>query len=452
MRKLFFVLSFFLIFKPAFAGKEVLVKKGDTVFSLSRQYNLYWKDIIKENHLEKPYTLMPGQKLSLSEIKEEQKNVSESQKIKIQKGDTLYSLAKKNNLGVDQLAQFNQLKKPYRLSVGQELKIPASLMEKEEPLKDVSSIMPQFESPVKNGVVVQKGDTLYSLAKRHNVSLKDLVIVNELKPPYVLKPGDVLALPLIGYHIVQKGDTLYSISRKYNVDLSSLVQTNHLKEPYTIALGQKIILPTAMEVLEKPVEKNQQKKGEEIKKKALASAEKQDVKKEEKPVAKKETAKTEAKKTEGVKKQEEKKVEVKKQPVTKFIAAPPKRQSSKFLWPVIGKVVSKFGSVGEGLQNDGINIAVKKGTTVKAAENGVVAYAGNELKGLGNLLLIKHADGWLTVYAHNDALSVSRGDKVSRGQKIAVVGRTGNVSTDQLHFEVRKGTKALDPLKYLSKK
>lgn len=123
--------------------------------------------------------------------------------------------------------------------------------------------------------------------------------------------------------------------------------------------------------------------------------------------------------------------------------------SGQFGWPVQGKVVSKFGATADGLRNDGINIAAPAGAPVVAAADGVVAYAGNELRGFGNMILIRHADGWVTAYAHNESLAVKKGDTVKRGQTIARVGQTGNVTSPQLHFEIRKGTSAQDPTKYL---
>jgi murein DD-endopeptidase MepM/ murein hydrolase activator NlpD len=115
-------------------------------------------------------------------------------------------------------------------------------------------------------------------------------------------------------------------------------------------------------------------------------------------------------------------------------------------------VIAEFGTTGKGQHNDGVNIAAAKGTAVQAAESGVVAYAGNELRGFGNLLLVKHEDGWMTAYAHNDQLLVKRGDIVKRGQKIATVGESGGVSQPQLHFEVRQGTRAVDPATVLGGK
>jgi murein DD-endopeptidase MepM/ murein hydrolase activator NlpD len=122
------------------------------------------------------------------------------------------------------------------------------------------------------------------------------------------------------------------------------------------------------------------------------------------------------------------------------------------VWPVHGPLLAEFGTTGKGQHNDGINIAVPRGTPVLAAQDGVVAYSGNELRGFGNLLLIKHADGWMTAYAHNDTLLVKRGDTVRRGQQIAKAGDSGGVAQPQLHFEVRQGTRAVDPLGFLGGK
>jgi murein DD-endopeptidase MepM/ murein hydrolase activator NlpD len=124
--------------------------------------------------------------------------------------------------------------------------------------------------------------------------------------------------------------------------------------------------------------------------------------------------------------------------------------SPQFRWPVRGRVISGYGAKANGQQNDGINLAVPEGTEVKAAENGVVAYAGNELKGYGNLVLLRHSDGWMTAYAHNSQLMVKRGDNVRRGQTIARAGSTGGVASPQVHFEIRKGSTPVDPTQYLA--
>ena len=132
------------------------------------------------------------------------------------------------------------------------------------------------------------------------------------------------------------------------------------------------------------------------------------------------------------------------------VPLPPSRNT--FLWPIEGRVISKFGSKPGGKHNDGINIAVPVGSDVRAAKNGVVAYAGNELRGYGNLVLIRHEDGWMTAYAHNEALLVEKGDVVRRGQVISRSGKSGRVSRPQAHFEIRRNGEPQDPLGLLTRR
>jgi murein DD-endopeptidase MepM/ murein hydrolase activator NlpD len=132
------------------------------------------------------------------------------------------------------------------------------------------------------------------------------------------------------------------------------------------------------------------------------------------------------------------------------LPAPEPMSGNSFRWPVQGRIISEFGTKPDGGHNDGINIAVPLGTSVKAAENGVVAYAGDELKGYGNLVLIRHSNNWVSAYANNDELLVKRGDQVRRGQIIAKAGRTGQVNQPQLHFELRKGSRPVDPVKFMT--
>ena len=125
------------------------------------------------------------------------------------------------------------------------------------------------------------------------------------------------------------------------------------------------------------------------------------------------------------------------------------RTNSGFIWPVTGRVLSGFGRTAEGLRNDGINIAVPRGTPVRAAADGTVTYVGNELKGYGNLLLIKHDNGFVTAYAHADRIGVERGERVRRGDVVGYSGATGDVTQPQLHFEIRQGTRPVNPLAHL---
>jgi murein DD-endopeptidase MepM/ murein hydrolase activator NlpD len=129
---------------------------------------------------------------------------------------------------------------------------------------------------------------------------------------------------------------------------------------------------------------------------------------------------------------------------------PPAAGSSGFLWPVRGHILASYGAKSDGTHNDGINIAAPRGSPVQAIDAGVVAYTGNELRGYGNLILVKHANGWISAYAHCDSILVKRGEKVVRGQVIARVGSSGNVSEPQLHFELRRGQHAVDPREFLA--
>lgn len=279
----------------------------------------------------------------------------------------------------------------------------------------VQSLSPSF-------ITVHKGDTVYSLSRRYNVPIRSMIEVNNLKPPFILSKGARLRLPAPSVHIVQKGDTIYSISRRYNVDMSVLTRTNNLYAPYSIYLGQILKLPgSVVEPTEHWIS----------------------LKKQPPRTAARNTAKWAPKQTKTGRKSTRK--------TAVRLPTPPDRAKAKFAWPVNGTVMNKFGSAGGGRHNDGINIKVAEGTFVRAAENGVVAYAGNELKGFGNLLLVKHADGWITAYAHNKEFLVKRGDTVKRGQPMAKAGKTGNAKEPQLHFEIRRGTKAVDPMTYLEK-
>ncbi|MBQ8870011.1 MAG: M23 family metallopeptidase [Alphaproteobacteria bacterium] len=252
-----------------------------------------------------------------------------------------------------------------------------------------------------DSIKVEKGDTLYSISRRYDMSLEELIEANNLSSPYSLQIGQTLKLPTTNYHIVKKGDTLYGIARKYNVSASTLSRINNLKAPYSLKIGQKLQLSGSGTIKTASSAKNTSNKTATYKKSAQST----------------------------------------------YIA--PKNRTAKFLWPVNGKVISGFGTLGKGRKNDGINIKAPLGSDVKAADKGVVAYAGNELKGFGNLILIKHPDGWITAYAHNQKLLVKKGQTVVKGEKIATVGQTGGVDGPQLHFEVRAGKKAVNPRKYL---
>lgn len=279
------------------------------------------------------------------------------------------------------------------------------------PTASAVSLAPSSKPVVapEDGVLIQKGDTLYSLSKRYQVPISEVIQTNSLRPPYTIKVGQRLVIPKPRVHVVGKGDTIYSLSRAYRVDMSQLTKINGINKPYAIYPGQTLKIPSSVNAAQAPAS-------------SQASA----------PV-----------KTSSPLPQVKTKTAVPK----KYI--PPKRSASKFSWPVKGKIVSSYGPKAGGLHNDGINIAAARGTVVKAAENGIIAYTGNQIEGYGNLILIKHDGGWTTAYAHINEISVQKGQQVKVGQKIGTVGSTGSVSTPQLHFEIRKGRQAVNPSGYI---
>ena len=364
----------------------------------------------------------------------------------VAKGDTVYSLARKNNMSMDEFAKINNLKEPYTLSIGQKLTTKRAaevVVEKKETPKVVAVEKVKEIKEVKTEKVALKEPVKQTDTKR--VDLQEIT--------------------------VQKGDTLYSLSRKYEIPVNDLAVMNKITSPFDLAVGQKIKVPKLDKVKTASVSEIKtvavkQSSGASAKitpaKKVVRQATVQKETKTSVPVktavAKAQNV-TKTTNTTNVKKAAQTVVADKSvtQQTKPKISSNPKKQlpkvaarsSSKFSWPVRGKILSAYGAKNNGLFNDGINISAAQGTVVKAAENGVVAYAGNEVKGMGNLVIIQHSDGWMTVYAHLDSMSVKRGARVNVGTPIGRVGKTGKVDKPQLHFEIRKGTKAYNPTKYL---
>jgi murein DD-endopeptidase MepM/ murein hydrolase activator NlpD len=308
-------------------------------------------------------------------------------------------------------------------------------------------------------VQVRKGDTLYAISRRHGVPLRDLIEVNRLRVPYLLAVGQRLTLPRPRAHVVAAGDTVYGISRRYGVDMSALMRLNAIRPPHTITVGQRLRLP-APTGAPGGAAKTPAPKPAPAAEAAPAAGMKQAAAPGEPGGAARTPAPKPAPAAEAAGPPEGGSAPAKApatapdtapapKPRPVAVGEPPPRSGRAFQWPLRGEILSTFGAKKGGRHNDGINIQAPRGTPVRAAENGIVAYAGNELRGFGKLVLIKHADGWVTAYAHNDVLLVARGDRVTRGQAIARAGSTGTVSTPQLHFEIRRGTRAVNPAKHL---
>jgi murein DD-endopeptidase MepM/ murein hydrolase activator NlpD len=325
------------------------------------------------------------------------------------------------------------------------------------PASASSTVAPGFGDRVHE---IVRGDTVYAVARQYGLSTRDIIDANGLQPPYRLNPGQRLVIPGQRIHVVARGDTLYAVSRRYDVDMASLARINGMGEPYTIFVGQQLRLPTpgdGMRVasvpatiggravtLQQPVGAGDAVSTTALTDPAAAGS----------PVA-----------ADGAVDGAPRAPQVASlppvdhgigEPKSKSLAParsgpvpPPPASAGRFIWPVEGRVIERFGAKAGNLHNDGLNIAAPRGAPVRAVDNGVVAYAGDRIRGFGQMVLLKHENGLITAYAHNDALLVERGDIVNRGQVIARVGSSGGVATPQLHFEVRKGTVAVDPAQYL---
>lgn len=258
-------------------------------------------------------------------------------------------------------------------------------------------------------------------------------------------------------HVVEAGETLNSVAKRYNVSPAALAAANNIAPGHTVRTGQSLVVPPSAGA---PAPAQQPTFASAPVPPAPPAAPAMAAAKPVPPPAKPATVVASAAPTPAVTRAAapapaaaEPKVET----AAKVSAAPevedaPRTGASgpQFRAPVRGRVISGFGPKPGGARNDGVNFAVPAGTAVRAAEDGVVAYSGNELKGYGNLVLIKHADGYVTAYAHNGELDVKRGDSVRRGQIIAKAGQSGDVQSPQLHFEIRKGSTAVDPSRYVA--
>lgn len=276
-------------------------------------------------------------------------------------------------------------------------------------------------TPRVNEVEVIAGDTVYSISRSHDVSIRDLVSQNNLNPPYNLKIGSKIVIPKARQYQVVTGDTLYSIARSYGMSVNDLIKLNKMSEPYVIRVGSQLQISDNNLIVSGKADANSLEKRKELAKPKEAD--------------------------------QVLVVDLKDQKISKKLKSDDPivvEKNNQFIWPAKGSVISNFGPKTGGLYNDGINIRGKIGDPVKSTEEGVVAYVGNELRGYGNLIIIKHPGGWISAYAHLNKAKVVRGDKVKKGDIIAEIGSTGNVNSPQLYFGIRKGKDAVNPEIYLA--
>ena len=318
-------------------------------------------------------------------------------------------------------------------------------------------------------IEVQQGDSLYGISKRYRVSIAALMDLNGLKTPN-LKPGQKIALPSNakkplekpaphqaaaaplaaptpstipaptaaassnwnGSYVVKNGDSLYGIARAHKTTVAELQRTNGITDALKMKPGMTLKVPAGA---------------------ATADAT---------PATSPATSSAATPAPGGVRLLNPPAgavapvADAPPPPPAKVaglgpVAVPAAPVSGKFLMPAHGPILAGFGKRPDGAHNDGINIAVPAGADIAAAEAGTVAYAGSEIKAYGNLILLRHEGGWVTAYAHADQLLVKRGDTIKRGQIIAKAGATGSVDQPQVHFELRQGSKPVDPAPHMDK-
>jgi len=338
-----------------------------------------------------------------------------------------------------------------------------------QPIETTGSVAPRSiaatRAPAREAgttIIVGTSDTMEALSHRYGVTTAEILKANGYKGPRALQPGQQLIIPPHAVaavvapaaaapkavataaplaappsvHVVNRGDTLMSIAHRNHVPAAELAKANGIDANAKLKLGQKINVPGAKSAAAPVAALPAQ----------VAGAQPGAVAAPATKMAAVEPAKEKARLAQATTTPEAA-AAVTETPVKTAEAT---GALPTFRWPVRGKVITAYGAKANGKANDGINLAVPEGTPVKAAEDGVVAYSGNELKGYGNLVLVRHSNGYVTAYAHASELLVKRGDTIKRGQVIAKSGQSGEVGSPQLHFEIRKGSSPVDPLQFLN--
>ena len=352
--------------------------------------------------------------------------------VTVGQGESVDIIARRQGVPVSAILQTNGIADPSQIRPGQRLVIP----------RYVAGAGPTQPAP--------------------QVAAPQVAAPRVAAPTYTPVSAPAPATPAAGenVHVVAPGESLIGLSRRYGMTLTDLARHNGIS-PYTrLNVGDRVKVPGARQtVAQAPRMTAPQAQAQVQPQRYAAAAPAQPVAKPQNTwpnnsapqVTQPRTVPVErvvaAEPTQSVRMVSQ---ETPKADVAPEKTAEPAGSLASFRWPVHGRVIAGFGSRPNGTQNDGINIAVPEGTQVKAADDGVVAYAGNELKGYGNLVLVRHANGYVSAYANASELLVKRGDTIRRGQVIALSGQTGNVTSPQLHFEIRKGSTPVDPTKYLA--
>lgn len=280
--------------------------------------------------------------------------------------------------------------------------------------------------------VVGRGDTLRRISDKTGAASEAIARLNNLSPPFLIRLGQKLRIPAGRWHHVRAGETGIAIARAYGVEWERISALNQLEQPFILRVGQRLLLPSETEVANMTMEQRA----------AAFSLDIEDLISGGEPALAERESPARPSSTEPLRKP---------LPPTEAVAAA-RPFSGSFSWPLTGPIKRGYGTFGSGRRNDGINIGANMGTPIAAAGEGVVVYAGTELAAYGGLILIRHNDTYTTAYGNASELLVTRGQAVRQGQIIAKVGESGHVDSPQLHFQIRKGTKPIDPLSLLPKR
>lgn len=349
-------------------------------------------------------------------------------RVQVQQGETLYSMSRRYGIPVTELQRANNITDPSSVRMGQQIIIPV--------FSAGGVAAAPAVSQTTTGSIATPGVRRVPAPTPRPASLRTAV-VQPTAPARTAPPFVAQAAPTAGTHVVASGETLYAIARRYNMSAQQLIAANGLANPNALRIGQRLVVSSSGQPLPQATQATQAAQ--------LPSVAAAPTQTPAQVVAARSYTRPQPTQAQPVSVQQTAAI----QQVAARSDEIAEQTPLQFRWPIRGRVLSTFGSGSDGIRNDGVNIAVPEGASIRAAEEGEVVYAGNELRGFGNLVLVQHRGGYVTAYAHNSRLDVQRGDRVQRGEVIARAGSTGDVETPQLHFEIRRGTTPVDPAPYL---
>ena len=441
--------------------KAYVVQTGDTMFAIAKRFNVTAAALADENDLKAGSAIKKGQKLVLPDGYKDKGPIKTTTVIP----GTSTSLAAAESAPTPVTTT--------RPTTTATLNTPPSRPAR-EPVEEAPrpTTVSTTSLSVTGSVVtvdgppevykVKSGDTLTSIAKRFNVSVGDLADDNNLKANKPLKLGQKIKGPPTDEkaYIAQSGDTLGEISKRFNVSVKTLAAKNGLKAGATLKKGQKIRLPDGYK------DKGPLRTTTTVNKPSLAEPLNTYAKVEtpttrpsspaastpSSPVPYTPSGNSYSRPSAPIAAQPVSPPPSSARPIIESSAAPTEAEiiasgKGKFAWPLRGEVISGFGLKSSGQRNDGLDIRAPKGTPVLSAADGKVAYAGNQVLGFGNLVLVRHADGWVTAYAHLSSITVKMQQDVKQGDQLGGVGDTGGANEPQLHFEMRYAPTVKDKAK-----